>query len=60
LLAERYQDAGQVGRRGPGKRARQRGRRAQETRYGIDALAATVILQEYLDHLTSKVNDNKE
>jgi putative holliday junction resolvase len=60
LLAERYQDANQMGRRGPGKRARQRGRRTQETRYGIDALAATVILQEYLDHLTSKVNENKE
>ena len=54
LLNERQQDAG-------GKRSRQggrkRGQRKRRNRQGIDALAATVILQEYLDHLHRKTED---
>jgi putative pre-16S rRNA nuclease len=52
LLAERAQQATEPGR--PGKR------RARGSRHELDALAAAVILQDYLDHLSSKVNDNKE
>ena len=49
LLAERQQEEG-------GKRSRRGGRqrgqgRRRGNRQGIDALAAAVILQEYLDHL---------
>ncbi|MBA2287514.1 MAG: Holliday junction resolvase RuvX [Ktedonobacteraceae bacterium] len=57
LLAEGLQDE-------PGARSRRGGRqhsqgRRRKSRQGIDALAATVILQEYLDHLRSKTEDSK-
>ena len=57
LLAERDEGA-------EGKRYRHGGRRRPQTRrrrkhQEIDALAAAVILQEYLDHLRSKMRDTK-
>src|SRR5258707_13059478 len=56
LLAEREQEQGRRYRVGGGRQRSQtkRKRRQQE----IDALAATVILQEYLDHQISKTRDN--
>ncbi len=51
LLAERGQ-ASSGGRARSGKSARRK-----RNQQGIDALAAAVILQEYLDHASSKVED---
>jgi putative holliday junction resolvase len=57
LLADGQQDeSGAHPRRGG--RQRRQGRR-RKSRQGIDALAATVILQEYLDRLRSKTEDNE-
>jgi putative Holliday junction resolvase len=61
LQAERFQSpyASDSGKRGgQGKRGRHNKQRKRETRYGIDAIAAAVILQEYLDQLPSNVNRN--
>lgn len=63
LLAERNQVGSEPGRRRTGKQgkqARHKRRRAQDTQHGIDALAAAVILQEYLDHLTGKRKENED
>jgi len=57
LLSEGQQDAPGVRSR-RGGRQRSQGRR-RKSRQGIDALAATVILQKYLDHLRSKTEDHK-
>ncbi|HEV2582256.1 MAG TPA: Holliday junction resolvase RuvX [Ktedonobacteraceae bacterium] len=60
LLAERTQGAYSPGK--PGGRERRQGQRGKRGRQGrqheIDALAAAVILQEYLD--SSKANENKD
>ncbi|MBA2284119.1 MAG: Holliday junction resolvase RuvX [Ktedonobacteraceae bacterium] len=56
LLAEGQQDEPGVRSR-HGGRQRSQGRR-RKSRQGIDALAATVILQEYLDRLRSKTEDH--
>jgi putative Holliday junction resolvase len=62
LLAQRYEDGnekGQPGRiRRTGRTSRPRPKR-RRTGHEIDALAATVILQEYLDHLGSKTEEEK-
>ncbi len=52
LLAGQHQDEGQ-GRLGRSNRRRSRSAR----RHSIDALAAAIILQEYLDDLRSKTED---
>ncbi len=59
LLAERYQIGIEPGRRGAGKQEHNR-RKARGTQQGIDALAAAVILQEYLDHLAGNAKENKD
>ena len=51
LLAGQNQDEGQ------GRRRRRNRRSRSARRHSIDALAATVILQEYLDDLRSKTED---
>lgn len=55
LLAQRDQDDGSGKRQRRGTQGKKRKRKPGQ---GIDALAATVILQEYLDHL-GKVEENK-
>jgi putative Holliday junction resolvase len=51
LLAGQHQDEGQ------GRRRRSKRRSRSARRHRIDALAAAVILQEYLDDLRSKTED---
>lgn len=51
LLAQRSQDGGEKRQRREGRQRPQKRRRKQKQE--IDALAAAVILQEYLDHLRS-------
>ncbi len=55
LLMEREQDEGQRRRGRSGQRRTQRRRR--HPRQELDALAAAVILQEYLDHQRNKTED---
>lgn len=59
LLAQRYEDGNEKGP--PGRTRRPHRPRTKRRRAGheIDALAATVILQEYLDHLGSKTEEEK-
>jgi len=54
LLMERGRDEDQRRQRGSRRRRTQTGRRARQ---GIDALAATVLLQDYLDHQRNKTED---
>src|SRR5690348_5456696 len=56
LLAEREQEQGKRYRVGGGRQRSQTKRRRRQQE--IDALAATIILQEYLDHQISKTRDN--
>ena len=64
LLAERYQYGSEPGRRSTRRRGKPGERkgsgRTRGTQHGIDALAAAVILQEYLDHQSSQVKENKD
>ncbi len=63
LLAERHQVGSEPGRRRSGKQRKQGRhdrRMAQGTQHGIDALAAAVILQEYLDHLSGNAKENED
>src|SRR5438132_7649078 len=55
LLAQREQEQGKRYRVGGGRQRSQTKRRRRQQE--IDALAATVILQEYLDHQISKARD---
>ena len=57
LLAEREQEQGKRYRGGGRQRSQPKRRRRQQE---IDALAATVILQEYLDHQMSKTRGTDE
>jgi putative holliday junction resolvase len=57
LLAEREQEQGKRYRGGGRQRSQTKRRRRQQE---IDALAATVILQEYLDHQMSKTRGTDE
>jgi putative Holliday junction resolvase len=52
LLAER--DLGGQGKSSRSSSRRRTSRRRKQTRHGIDALAAAVILQDYLDHQTKE------
>lgn len=60
LLAKGFQEPDRRKIGGQGKRGRQGRQGTRQTRFGIDAIAAAVILQEYLDHLPSnaKKSDN--
>lgn len=69
LFAERYQDAytyvaGDRRRppmRQPGRsHGLQRGKRGEKSQHEIDALAAAVILQDYLEHASTEMKDTKD
>lgn len=57
LLAQREQEQGKRARVGGGRQRSQTKRRRRQQE--IDALAATVILQEYLDHQISTTRDTE-
>lgn len=56
LLAERRQDMPGKRHRPPGRASSRSGRRGRK-QHGIDALAAAVILQDYLDHTAHEIKD---
>jgi putative Holliday junction resolvase len=67
LRAERYQDAYDAGdrrrsasRRPGGPHGKSRGKNRKHGQHEIDALAAAVILQDYLEHTSSEMKDTKD